>query len=190
MPHVGKAFIFSAPSGSGKTTVVRHLLKTFPELSFSVSATTRAPRGAEQDAVDYYFLSLEEFKSKMATDELLEWEEVYDGRYYGTLLEEVERIWSAGKHVVFDVDVEGGINLKKKLGDQALSIFIKVTDLHTLRNRLEGRDTDSEEEIIRRVEKAVLEIRFESEFDEVIVNDELSSTLVTAEKLISRFINS
>ena len=180
----GKAFIFSAPSGSGKTTIVRHLLEAFPELEFSISATTREPRGSEQNGVDYYFITKEDFLQKIEDKSLLEYEEVYPGRYYGTLNSEIERIWSQGKHVVFDVDVVGGARLKRKLGDKALAIFIKVKDIDTLKERLLSRATDSEIEVMKRISKAEQEMKYEDQFDIALVNDVLDETLAKARELV------
>ena len=180
----GKAFIFSAPSGSGKTTIVRHLLEAFPELEFSISATTREPRGSEQNGVDYYFITKEDFLQKIEDKSLLEYEEVYPGRYYGTLKSEIERIWSQGKHVVFDVDVVGGARLKRKLGDKALAIFIKVKDIDTLKERLLSRATDSEIEVMKRISKAEQEMKYEDQFDIALVNDVLDETLAKARELV------
>jgi guanylate kinase len=185
----GKAIIFSAPSGSGKTTIVHHLLKTRTDLSFSISATTRPPRGKEQDGKDYYFLSLQDFEQKKLNEELLEWEEVYHGIFYGTLRKEIERIWENGQHVIFDVDVKGGLKLKKKLKERALAVFVQVPDLIQLENRLRSRKTESEEDIQKRVEKAAREIEFAPEFDKVLHNDDLDRSLQQAEKLVSEFIN-
>src|SRR5689334_12972843 len=158
----GKAIIFSAPSGSGKTTIVKHLLTNNPDLGFSISASTRDRRGRkETNGVDYYFLSPEEFKLKIDNDEFIEWEEVYAGNFYGTLKSEIERVWSEGKNVIFDVDVKGGIALKKYFGDKALSIFVKVPSLDALKQRLSGRATESEESLSRRLFKAKFEMTFQ-----------------------------
>jgi len=154
----GKIVIFSAPSGSGKTTIVKHLLSKGLNMEFSVSACSRAPRGQEQNGVDYYFLTAEEFRQRIDNDEFVEWEEVYAGRFYGTLKTELTRIWSKGNHVLFDVDVKGGINLKKKFGDNALSVFVMPPSIDELRRRLVGRATDAPEEIERRIAKAEEEI--------------------------------
>lgn len=184
----GKAFIFSAPSGSGKTTIVNHLLKKHPELSFSISATTRDKRPNEVDQKDYYFLSQQEFESRLHNHEFIEWEEVYRGLYYGTLVSEVNRIWQEGKHVVFDVDVKGGIALKKYFGDKALSIFVKVGSIEELEKRLKARGTESQESLNKRIQKASQEMTFENEFDEVIINDNLEDAFDKAEDLYSSFI--
>ncbi|MCK5208052.1 MAG: guanylate kinase [Cyclobacteriaceae bacterium] len=185
----GKAIIFSAPSGSGKTTIVRHLIRTCYYLDFSISATTRPRRtGREINGKDYYFLSLEEFKKKIANNELVEWEEVYDGNHYGTLKSEIERLWGIGKHVVFDVDVKGGLKLKEYFQEKALAIFVRVNDLKVLEKRLRHRNTESEENIKRRLAKAEFEMTFENGFDITLISDKLEQTLETAEKLVSEFI--
>ena len=177
----GKAVIFSAPSGAGKTTIVRHLLG-HPELNlaFSISATTRPPRGTEQDGVDYYFLNVEAFKARIDTGAFLEWEEVYPGKFYGTLHAELERLWAAGKTVVFDVDVVGGANLRRLLGDGALAIFIQPPSLEALRARLEGRGTDAPERIEERLAKAQWELDQKGAFDKVLVNDDLDAACAEA----------
>lgn len=185
----GKLIIFSAPSGAGKTTVVKHLLQQDFGLEFSISATSRAPRHTETNGKDYYFLSPDEFQSKVSKGEFLEWEEVYAGTCYGTLKEEVERIREQGKHVVFDVDVVGGVNIKKHYGDEALAVFIQPPSIEELRNRLVGRSTDSQEVIEKRVEKAAYELTFAPKFDVVLISEELPVTLANAEKLVTSFIN-
>ncbi len=169
----GKMFIFSAPSGSGKTTIVKHVLHHFPNLKFSISATNRAPRGKEKDGEDYYFLETAAFQKKIAASEFLEWEEVYDGRYYGTLKSELKRIWDEGKHVVFDVDVVGGLNIKKQYPKKALAIFIQTPDLKELENRLRKRGTDSEQDIQQRLNKAGEEMAYAQHFDHIIINEQL-----------------
>ncbi len=185
----GRLIIFSAPSGAGKTTVVKHLLQQDFGLEFSISATSRAPRHTETNGKDYYFLSPDEFQSKVSKGEFLEWEEVYAGTCYGTLKEEVERIREQGKHVVFDVDVVGGVNIKKHYGDEALAVFIQPPSIEELRNRLVGRSTDSQEVIEKRVEKAAYELTFAPKFDVVLISEELPVTLANAEKLVTSFIN-
>ncbi|WP_194976602.1 guanylate kinase [Aquiflexum lacus] len=186
----GKAIIFSAPSGSGKTTIVRHLLEKFPNLGFSISASTRDKRGrTEQNGKDYYFLTPEEFKSKLDQNEFIEWEEVYEGNFYGTLKEEIQRLWENGKHVIFDVDVKGGINLKKYFGDQALAIYVKVPSLEVLHERLRDRGTESEESLSRRLYKAKFEATFEDQFDVTILNDDIKNSFEEAEKLVGEFIS-
>lgn len=191
MKHTGKVIIFSAPSGSGKTTIAKHLLSKNDNLGFSISASTRDKRGrVEVDGIDYYFLSPEEFKSKIDNHEFIEWEEVYQGNYYGTLKSEIERLWSEGKHVVFDVDVKGGLNLKKYFGDQALAIFVKVPSMEILKDRLGLRDTETEDSISQRLFKARFEITFEDKFDQVLINQDLDQSLTEAQKLVDDFINS
>ncbi len=186
----GKLIIFSAPSGAGKTTIVRHLLAKFPSLSFSISATTRAKRGAEVDGHDYYFISKEDFLHKVAKHEFAEFEEVYAGTYYGTLKNEIERIWAADKHVVFDLDVQGGIRLKKKYNENALSIFVMPPSVEVLAERLSDRATDTPEKIAERINKAKHELSFSSEFDIILPNDDLSVACAAAEKIVADFINS
>ena len=185
----GKVIIFSAPSGSGKTTIVRHLLQSCKLLDFSISATTR-PRREEREVhgKDYYFLTMDEFKQKIANDDFIEWEEVYGGNYYGTLKSEIGRLWSLGKHVVFDVDVKGGLKLKEHFKDSALAVFVRVKNLEILEERLRHRNTESEENIKRRLAKAEYEMTFEKGFDKTLISDELDKTLETAEKLVSDFI--
>jgi guanylate kinase len=184
----GKALIFSAPSGSGKTTIVKHLLKTNPDLGFSISASTRDKRGrSEQNGKDYYFLSPEEFKEKIDGNEFIEWEEVYEGNFYGTLKSEIERIWKSGKNVIFDVDVKGGLNLKKYFGDKALAVFVKVPSVEILKERLKDRGTESEQSLSRRLFKANFEMSFQDQFDVVLVNEELNKSLAEAQKLYENF---
>ena len=185
----GKLIIFSAPSGSGKSTIVRHLLRRDVPIEFSVSATNRAPRGREENGVDYYFLSSEEFKSKINSKAFLEWEEVYPDRYYGTLNAEVDRIWANGKQVVFDIDVEGGLNLKKQFGEQALSVFIKAPSLDVLKERLMARNTEDQENLNMRLDKAKSEIAYAKYFDLVIVNDDLEIAQEQAYQKVMDFIN-
>ncbi|MEL0174936.1 MAG: guanylate kinase [Cryomorphaceae bacterium] len=186
--HNGKLVIFSAPSGAGKSTLVNYLLPQFPELSFSISATSRSPRGREQHGKDYYFLSSEEFKARVAGDELLEWEEVYAGTYYGTLRSEVERIWAQGKVVVFDIDVVGALNLKRQFGDRALALFVQAPSVEILEQRLRGRGTDSEEKIQQRVAKATIEMARAPEFDKVVVNDDLDAAKAEALAILKDFL--
>lgn len=183
-----KTIIFSAPSGSGKSTIINHVLKLFPELEFSVSATSRAPRGEELDGVEYMFYSPEAFRQLVRDDKFVEYEEVYQGRFYGTLKSEVNRIWHSGNAIVFDVDVKGGINLKKYFGDDALSVFIKAPSIEVLRQRLIGRGTDSPEEIERRVAKAAEENTYAAQFDYILVNDDLQTALSEAGDVVSRFL--
>lgn len=184
----GKALIFSAPSGSGKTTIVKHLLTHNPDLGFSISASTRDRRGrTEEHGKDYYFLTPDEFKKKIDNQEFIEWEEVYAGNFYGTLKSEIERIWASGKNVIFDVDVQGGVNLKKYFGERALAIFVKVPSLDILKQRLAGRGTESEESLSRRLFKAKFELTFEDKFDIVLVNEVLDRSLAEAQRLYDEF---
>ena len=184
-----KVIIFSAPSGSGKSTVVNHLLGLHPEFEFSVSATSRAPRGTEQNGVEYYFLTPRQFKYRIRKDAFVEYEEVYKDKFYGTLKSEVERIWSKGHVIVFDVDVKGGVNLKKYFGDQALSILIQAPSVEVLRDRLVKRGTDSPEAIEERVAKAESELAFAAgKFDYDLVNDVLEQTFAEAEKVVDDFL--
>ncbi|MEK6780196.1 MAG: guanylate kinase [Bacteroidota bacterium] len=184
----GKALIFSAPSGSGKTTIVKHLLKKNLDLGFSISASTRDRRGrVEEDGKDYHFLSPEEFKKKIDRNEFIEWEEVYAGNFYGTLRSEIERIWAEGKNVIFDVDVKGGINLKKYFGKKALAVFVKVPSLDLLKQRLNERGTETEESLSRRIFKAKFEMSFEDKFDVVLINEDLEKSLLEAQRLYNDF---
>jgi guanylate kinase len=185
----GKAIIFSAPSGSGKTSLVRHLIQHIPNLGFSISACTRDKRGRhEVHGRDYYFLSIDEFKKKIDEDAFVEWEEVYEGNFYGTLKEEVQRIWDNGKAVIFDVDVKGGLALKKYFGPQALAIFVKVPSLEVLKTRLNDRGTESEESLSRRLYKAQFEAMFEPQFDLSILNDDFERSSAEAVTLVSEFL--
>ncbi len=185
----GKLLIFSAPSGSGKTTLVNHLLAEIPNIAFSVSATTRAPRGEEQNGVEYYFISLEEFMRRVENDEFLEWQEVYPGRCYGTLKAVVEKMQEEGKHVAFDVDVVGGTNIKKFYGDKALSVFIQAPSIEVLRDRLVNRGTDSMEEIEKRLEKAQWEMDFaQGKFDTTIINDDLETAKADILEAVKSFL--
>jgi guanylate kinase len=184
----GKAIIFSAPSGSGKTTIVKHLLNTNPDLGFSISASTRDRRGrTEAHGKDYYFLTPIEFKEKIDKNEFIEWEEVYEGNFYGTLKSEIERIWQSGKNVIFDVDVKGGLNLKKYFGDKALSIFVKVPSIEVLKDRLKDRGTESTESLSRRLFKANFEMSFQDQFDIVLINEDLNKSLIEAQQLYDNF---
>ncbi len=184
-----KALIFCAPSGSGKSTVVRHILSLHPELEFSISAASRAPRGAEKDGVDYWFISADEFRRRIASDEFVEYEEVYAGSFYGTLKSEVERIWDKGNSVIFDVDVKGGLNLKKYFGDKALSVFVQAPSVEELRRRLIGRATDSPEAIEKRLAKAAEEMSYADKFDYILINDDLQKAFSDAEKVVNDFLN-
>ena len=184
-----RSIVISAPSGAGKSTIVGALLAKFPQLAFSISACSRPPRGQEQNGVHYYFLQPEQFKQKIEEGAFFEWEEVYTGMYYGTLQAELERIWSAGKVVVFDVDVIGGIKIKQKLQDAALSIFIHPPSIAVLEERLRKRQTDSEEKIQLRIAKAAEEMSHSSAFDHVVVNDDLTVAIEQIEQLILAFIS-
>lgn len=189
--HKGALVIFSAPSGSGKSTIINWLMQSHPELqlAFSISCTSRAPRGTEQHGVEYFFLSPEEFKQRIANDEFLEYEEVYGNRFYGTLKEQVQRQLEAGQNVVFDVDVKGGCNIKRFYGDKALSIFIQPPSVEALRKRLEGRATDAPEVINDRIARAEYELSFASQFDRVIVNDDLETAKSETLEAITAFLS-
>lgn len=186
--NTGKLILFCGPSGSGKTTLSKHLLERFPQLRFSVSATTRKKRETETEGLDYYFLTVEEFKKKIADDQFVEWEEVYTNLFYGTLKSEVSRIWSNGKVVVFDVDVEGGVSIKKIYGDSLLAVFLKPLSVEVLRQRLKERNTESAESLATRIAKAEKELTYADKFDHVIVNDNLEHTLSKAEELVASFL--
>jgi guanylate kinase len=187
----GKAFIFSAPSGSGKTTIVKHLIKINNNLEFSISACTRDKRGrTEVNGKDYYFLSPEEFKKKIDDDEFIEWEEVYPGNFYGTLKSEIDRIWESGKSVIFDVDVKGGLSLKDYFKEKALAVFVKVPSLDVLGQRLSSRASETTESLSQRLFKAEFELEFEDKFDITILNNELESSLAEAEQAVDDFLKS
>ena len=185
----GKLLIFSAPSGSGKTTIVKRLLEKDLCLEFSISATSRPKRDNETNTKDYYFLSADDFKEKIKNDEFVEWEEVYENRFYGTLKTELKRIWNQGKHVIFDVDVVGGLNIKKKYPKKALSVFVMPPSLEELANRLKLRSTDSSEDIKVRLNKAKKELSYSDKFDIIIINDELEKAIIESEKKVKEFIN-
>jgi guanylate kinase len=185
----GKLVIFSAPSGAGKTTIVQYLLTKIPKLEFSVSACSRAMRKDETHGVDYYFISVDEFKKKIANDEFAEWEEVYKDNFYGTLKAEIERIWKKGHHIIFDMDVVGGLNLKKQFGDQALAIFVMPPSIQHLENRLKMRETETPESIARRMGKAEVELQTATQFDKVVLNDTLEHAFAEAEKVVTEFLN-
>ena len=185
----GKLIIFSAPSGAGKTTIVRHLLEKNLNLEFSISATSRGKRHTETDGKDYYFLSAEEFKYKIDNNEFLEWEEVYTGTFYGTLKSEIERIRKKGKNVIFDLDVIGGCNIKKFYGNEALAVFVQPPSIEELRNRLIYRSTDTQEVIEKRIAKAEYELTFANQFDYIIVNEDLEKAFSDAESCVRKFIN-
>lgn len=189
--NTGKLIIFSAPSGSGKSTLVNYLMEQHPELqlAFSISCTSRAPRGKEKNGVEYFFLSPEEFKKKIANDEFLEYEEVYEDRFYGTLKSQVEVQSQAGQNVVFDVDVKGGVNIKKHYGSRALSVFIQPPSVEELRNRLMGRATDAPEVIEQRLNKAEYELSFADKFDRIVINDDLEKAKVDVYNVIKQFLD-
>lgn len=184
-----KVIIFSAPSGAGKSTIVGHCLEKYPQLAFSVSAASRAPRGSETDGVEYYFISADEFRRRIDEDLFVEWQQVYSGSYYGTLKSEVERIWNEGKVIIFDVDVKGGVNLKKYFGSKALSVFIQAPSVEVLRSRLVSRGTDSPEAIEMRVAKAAQEIEYaRGKFDYTLVNDDLHKAFADIEGVLDEFL--
>ena len=186
----GKLFVFSAPSGSGKTTIVRHLLQQERlGLAFSISATSREPRGTEKEGEDYYFISLKEFKNKIKTDDFLEWEEVYRDNFYGTLKSEVTRIWAQKKHVIFDIDVVGGLRIKKKFPNETLSVFVKPPSVDELKIRLKKRKTESDEKISMRIAKASVELATAPQFDKIIKNYDLEIALKEAEELVVKHLN-
>jgi guanylate kinase len=184
----GKLILFCGPSGSGKTTIVQHLLKTFNVLAFSISATTRPMRTNEKHAVDYYFLSIEDFKMHIDKHHFIEWEEVYEGRYYGTLKSEIERIWQLNKVVAFDVDVEGGLNIKNQFGDRLLAVFVMPPSLEELHSRLKARATETPETLSARIQKAEHELTYAPRFDHIIVNNTMDKTLSEAELLVKKFL--
>lgn len=186
----GKLIIFSAPSGAGKTTIVRHLLNKYPnDIEFSISASTRAPRGEEVHGKDYYFMSKEEFLHRIANKEFVEFEEVYSDTYYGTLRSEIDRVWAEGKHVIFDIDVEGGLHLKRKYPDNSLAIFVMPPSIDVLLSRLRGRGTDSDEKLRERVAKAEKELGYAERFDVILNNNELDKACVDAEDLLTKFLH-
>lgn len=185
----GKLIILSAPSGAGKSTLVHHLLNSNLNLEFSISATSRAPRVTEKDGIDYYFLSPEQFKQKIANNEFLEYEEVYPDCFYGTLRSEVDRITKKGKNVIFDVDVKGGLNIKKQFGDKALAIFVAPPNMETLKERLLKRGTETHEMIQKRIEKAAYEMSFAPQFDKIIINDDLEKAKKEIEETVRDFLN-
>ena len=188
MNKKGKAIIISAPSGSGKTTIVKYLVQNNPDLGFSISASTRDKRGrVEEDGKDYYFLTPDEFKSRIDRGEFIEWEEVYEGNFYGTLKSEVQRLWDENKIIIFDVDVKGALNLKKFFGDSAIAVFISTPSEETLKQRLTDRSTESEEALSRRLFKARFEQSFADQFDLILVNDDLESAFSNAQKILEDF---
>ena len=184
----GKLIIFSAPSGAGKTTIVHHILKKFGEIEFSVSACSRKKRIGEKEGKDYYFLGVNGFKEKIKNNAFVEWQEVYENHFYGTLKSEIDRIWAKGHHVIFDVDVVGGLNLKKIYGERALSIFVMAPSIKDLEERLKLRDTETTESIARRMAKAEKEMGFSAEFDYILMNDDMQQALNDAEQLVADFI--
>ena len=185
----GKLIIFSAPSGSGKTSIARQLIKSRKDLSFSISACTRERRAQEQDQIDYYFVSTDEFKQKIKNDDFIEWEEVYEDMFYGTLKKEVKRLWNLNKHVVFDVDVKGGLKLIEYFKDRAIAIFISPPSLIELEKRLRARSTETEEALLKRISKASYEMNFKEKFDYIIINDELSRAAEEVNKIVSNFLD-
>ncbi|MCD7962666.1 MAG: guanylate kinase [Rikenellaceae bacterium] len=185
----GKVIIFSAPSGSGKSTIINKILERFPDLEFSISATCRAPRGIEEHGREYYFLSQEEFSACVKRDDFIEWEEVYAGTSYGTLKSELDRIWNKNKTIIFDIDVKGALNLKKHFGSRALSLFIMPPSVEELGNRLRSRGTDTEETINKRLSKAEEEISFASQFDRIIINDNLNQAVDETDGFIKEFLS-
>jgi len=190
MHKQGKLVIFSAPSGSGKTTIVKHLASNIPSLGYSISACTRPRRGrTEENGKDYYFMDKEEFEQKIRNEEFVEWEQVYSGAYYGTLKSEIQRIWDLDKHVIFDVDVVGGLRIKEYYGDNALAIFVKVSSVDELRKRLVKRQTETDASLETRLAKAEYEMSFESRFDVVLLNEDLEATLEKAYQIVQDFIN-
>lgn len=184
----GKLILFCGPSGSGKTTIVHHLLKKNPRLCFSVSATTRSKRNSETDGIDYHFLPVEEFKEKINRDEFIEWEEVYKNGFYGTLKSEVEKIWSQNKVAVFDVDVEGGLKIKKKFGNELLAIFVRPPSVDDLEKRLHDRETETPESLKARIAKSKHEFTYAGRFDHVLINDDKESALKEAEQMVNEFL--
>ena len=184
----GKAIIFSAPSGAGKTTIVHHLLQQDLNLEFSISATSRSARKVERDGKDYHYMSILEFQEHIEKEAFVEWEEVYEGNFYGTLKSEIERIWAAGKHVIFDVDVVGGLNLKAHFGDSAFAVFVQPPSILALENRLRLRETESHESIVRRICKAEKELDFAHQFDYILINDDLDKAKKDGVAAISKFL--
>lgn len=186
----GKLFVFSAPSGSGKTTLVKHLLTQNLPLGFSISATSRSPRGQEIEGVDYYFLSQDAFQKKIEEDAFVEYEEVYNGAFYGTLRSEVERLWTEGKHVLFDIDVVGGLNIKEQFPEETLAIFVQPPSLEELENRLRKRGTETEDKIQQRLDKSAKELIYSQDFDVILVNDNLNTAKQEVVRLVKQFLQS
>lgn len=187
---MSKMLIFTAPSGAGKTTIVRHLLSKFPDLAFSISATTRSKRPHEQDGHDYYFISTEEFKQKIEADAFVEWEKFYGDLHYGTLHSEVDRLWKAGKHIIFDIEVKGATNIKKAYPDESLVVFVKPPSEEILFERLRSRKTEDSDSLAKRIARAAEELTYESTFDYVLLNDDLETALAEAEHLTRTFLAS
>ncbi|HTB52683.1 MAG TPA: guanylate kinase [Ferruginibacter sp.] len=190
MATSNKLIIITAPSGAGKTSITHHLMQTFPQLTFSISAATRQARGVEKSGVDYYFMSMEEFKQKIQHNEFVEWEMVYEGKYYGTLKSELQRIWEEEKIPILDIDVKGAIHVKQQYPDSSITLFIEPPSVNELKNRLEGRGTETESSLADRVNKAAYEISFKDQFDKQILNDDLKRACSEAEGIIKQFINS
>lgn len=188
MTPQNKIIIITAPSGSGKTSITRYLMKTFPQLAFSVSAATRKPRGTEKDGIDYHFMSMDDFKDKIQHNEFAEWEMVYEGKYYGTLKSELEKIWTQNKIPVLDIDVKGAIHVQQQYPGTSLSIFIQPPSVDELKKRLQGRGTESAESLAARVNKAAYELSFKEQFNELITNDDLQHACSEAEKIVAEFI--
>lgn len=185
---MNKLIVLTAPSGAGKTTIARHLLQTIPALAFSVSATTRTRRVYETDGRDYYFLTVEQFQERIAADAFVEWEEVYPNQFYGTLKREIERLWAAGQHILFDIDVEGALSIKRQYPEQTLVIFVKPPNPEVLFERLRQRNTESEDSLRQRITKAVKELAYEDKCDVILINDVLESALQEAEHTVRRFL--
>ena len=188
MPTNNKIIIITAPSGSGKTSITRHLMQTYPQLAFSISAATRKPRGVEKDGVDYYFLSEDDFKQKIRHNEFAEWEMVYEGKYYGTLKNELERIWINGQVPVLDIDVKGAIHVQQQYPNSSLTLFIEPPSVSELKKRLESRGTESVESLTARINKAAYEISFKDQFDQLIINDDLEKACKQATEIVGGFI--
>ncbi len=186
---MSKLIIVAAPSGAGKTTIVNHLLKTFDSLSFSVSAATRRKRDYEVDGVNYYFISPEQFKEKIREGAFVEWEEVYDNQYYGTLRSEIERLWKAGKNIIFDIDVKGALNIKKQFPEESLTIFVKPPSEEILINRLKNRKTETEKSLRKRIARVKEELKYEDKFDKVVLNDKLQDAFADAESIVADFLH-